>query len=115
LDAKRERILEAFFSGLIMKGERDRRIADLDAEKSSFGRELGVLDGANAENDENVLIGVFAGLKEWRHWDAANKRSVLTALSADILVSDCAAKVIEVRNVVSSGSRTGKGSSRQPA
>jgi len=108
LEAKRQRILEAFFDGAIDKQERDSRIAHLDMELSAFRRIL--LDSTPAllevrtETDFEEILEPFA---EWEFLERDDKRTLLATLCPEIRVEQYVVKSLmlnllaEGRNEVS--------------
>jgi DNA invertase Pin-like site-specific DNA recombinase len=108
LEAKRQRILEAFFDGAIDKQERDSRIAQLDMELSAFRQIL--LDSSSAVSEvrtEADFEEVLEPLAEWEFLERDDKRALLAALCPEIRVERYVVKslmlnlVAEGRNEVS--------------
>jgi DNA invertase Pin-like site-specific DNA recombinase len=103
LEAKRQRILEAFFDGAIDKQERDSRIAHLDRELSSFRQIL--LDSTPAvsevrtEADFEEILEPFA---EWEFLERDDKRTLLAALCPEIRVERYVVKSLML-NLVAEG------------
>jgi DNA invertase Pin-like site-specific DNA recombinase len=108
LEAKRQRILEAFFDGAIGKEERDSRITHLDMELSAFRQILldstPVVPQARTEADFEEILEPFS---EWEFLERDDKRALLTALCPEIRVEQYVVKslmlnlVAEDRNEVS--------------
>jgi DNA invertase Pin-like site-specific DNA recombinase len=104
LHAKRERILEAFFDGAIDKGERDSRIAQVDADLSAFRKIL--LDTLPAVADvtsETELEQVLEPFAEWEFLEREDKRALLTALCPEIRVERYVVKSLML-NLLTEGS-----------
>jgi site-specific DNA recombinase len=108
LEAKRQRILEAFFDGAIDKQERDSRIAHLDRELSSFRQIL--LDSTPAvlaPRDDADFEEILEPFAEWEFLEREDKRALLAALCPEIRVERYVVKSLmlnlaaEVRNEVS--------------
>ena len=108
LEAKRQRILEAFFDGTIDKHERDSRIANIDSELSAFRQILldstPVVPEARTDADFGEILEPFA---EWEFLERDDKRALLAALCPEIRVERYVVKslmlnlVAEDRNEVS--------------
>jgi hypothetical protein len=108
LEAKRRRILEAFFDGAIDQPERNSRIANIDSELSAFRKIL--LDSTPAvsevrtETDFEEILEPFA---EWEFLGRDDKRTLLATLCPEIQVERYVVKslmlneVAEGRNEVS--------------
>ncbi len=103
LEAKRQRILEAFFDGTIDKQERDSRVARLDRELSSFRQILldstpAVLD-LRSEADFEEILEPFA---EWEFLEREDKRALLAVLCPEIRVERYVVKSLML-NLVAEG------------
>jgi site-specific DNA recombinase len=114
LEAKRQRILEAFFDGAISKPERDNRIAQVDAELSAFHEIL--LDTMPAASDmrtEAQIEEILEPFAEWEFLERDDKRTLLAALCPEIRVERYVVKslmlnlVAEGRNEVSQSPAAG--------
>ena len=86
LNAKRNRILEAFFDGTIDKTERDSRIAEVDAEVASFRAILLDAPPATDVTSEDELEQVLEPFAEWEFLDREDKRSLLAGICPEIQV-----------------------------
>jgi len=108
LEAKRRRILEAFFDGAIDKPERDARVANIDSEISSFRQILfdstSAITEVRTETEFEEILEPFA---EWEFLERNDKRALLAALCPEIRVERYTVKslmlnlVVEGRNEVS--------------
>jgi DNA invertase Pin-like site-specific DNA recombinase len=104
LEAKRQRILEAFFDGTIDKPERESRIAEVDAEVSAFNKIL--LETMTAIPDVRTEAEIEEALEpfaEWEFLEREDKRALLTALCPEIRVERYTVKSLML-NLVSEGS-----------
>jgi hypothetical protein len=108
LEAKRQRILEAFFDGAIDKQERDSRIANIDSELSAFRQIL--LDSTSAAAEARTdadFEAILEPFSEWEFLERDDKRALLAALCPEIRVERYVVKslmlnlVAEGRNEVS--------------
>ena len=114
LEAKKQRILEAFFDGTIDKHERDSRIANIDSELSAFRQILldstPVVPEARTDADFGEILEPFA---EWEFLERDDKRALLAALCPEIRVERYVVKslmlnlVAEDRNEVSQNQAAG--------
>jgi DNA invertase Pin-like site-specific DNA recombinase len=97
LDAKRNRVLEAFFDGAIDKAERDSRIAQLDAEVSAFQKIL--LDSVPAHTETTSEAEIEQALEpfaEWEFLEREDKRALLAALCPEISVEQYVIKSLKI-------------------
>ena len=103
LEAKRRRILEAFFDGTIDKPERDSRIANIDSELAAFRQILldstPVVPEARTEADFEELLEPFA---EWEFLERDDKRTLLASLCPEIRVERYVVKSL-ILNLVAEG------------
>jgi DNA invertase Pin-like site-specific DNA recombinase len=103
LEAKRQRIVEAFFDGTIDKPERDSRVAHVDAELSAFRKIL--LDTMPAPSDirtEAEIEEALEAFAEWEFLERDDKRVLLAALCPEIRVERYIIKSLML-NVVAEG------------
>ena len=87
LEAKRQRVLEAFFDGAIDKLERDSRMIQVDAELSAFRKIL--LDTMPAVPDVTTKGEIEQALEpfaEWEFLEREDKRALLAALCPEIRI-----------------------------
>jgi DNA invertase Pin-like site-specific DNA recombinase len=89
LRGKRERVLETFFDGIIDKGERDRRVEEIDNETLAYERLLLQSAGPNKsdELDLDAARAIVEPFAEWALLGRTDKRKLLEALSPEIRVS----------------------------
>lgn len=100
LEARRQRILEAFFDGAIDKTERETRIAQVEGEVSAFRRIL--LDTLPAVPDVTTKAEIEQALEpfaEWEFLEREDKRALLTALCPEIQVDRYVVKSLMVKLV----------------
>ena len=100
LEARRQRILEAFFDGAIDKSERDSRIAQLDAEVSAFEKIL--LDTLPAVPDARSEAEIEQALEpfgEWEFLEREDKRALLAAVCPEIQIERYVVKSLVVQLV----------------
>ena len=96
LAAKRQRVLETFFEGVINKDERDRRIGEIDSEGRVFQDLL--METAPSEKPRS-LIEVQAALEplgECEFLERNEKRSLLQAICPEISVSRYTVKSLTI-------------------
>jgi DNA invertase Pin-like site-specific DNA recombinase len=88
LRAKKQRVLEAFFDGLIGKEERNRRFQDLDREIESY-QGLPSQSSLSSNQGSLDLKAVMAAVEPFVHWDFLNRedrRRLLAQLCPEITV-----------------------------
>ena len=98
LDAKRKRILEAFFDGAINKTERDTRVSQVDAEISAFQKIL--LDTLSAVPDVRSEVEIEQALEpfaEWEFLEREDKRALLAGLCPEIQVERYTVKSLMIK------------------
>jgi hypothetical protein len=87
LAAKRERVLSAFFDGVIAGSERDSHLAGIEAE-------LKVNQGLIAQHTPvehvttEVLDSICWTFRDWEFLNVADKRRILASIGADIRVAN---------------------------
>lgn len=89
LRKKRQRILEAFFDGVLEKEERDLRFEEIDRELSAYGQLL--TESAPAVTQPPVLdleaiLALVQPFTEWKFLDREDKRTLLGQLCPEISV-----------------------------
>jgi hypothetical protein len=117
LAAKRERILGAYFDGVITGSDRDGRLASIDGE-------LKVNQGLLAQHTPaapmttEVLDSICWAFHDWEFLNVQDKRRILAATAADIMVANSSIHGVYI-NLPETCSdeitRTGTGSWRQRA
>ncbi len=87
LQAKRQRVLETYFDGLINRIERDQRLVTIEAEIASF-ESLKASDPAVEDNGVSLetLVELVSVFSEWPSLGRDDKRSLLHSLGAEIHV-----------------------------
>jgi DNA invertase Pin-like site-specific DNA recombinase len=102
LEAKRSRILDAYFDGSISKAERDKRLASTDVELSACN---GVIERAIQKPMPAItakqlaeLLGVFAG---FQFLAREQKRSIMAATRARIFTSGYLIERVELSSLIS--------------
>jgi len=104
LEAKRQRILEAFFDGAIDKPERDSRIAQVDAEVSAFQKILlDTMPQATDVTTEREIGQALEPFAEWEFLEREDKRALLAALCPEIRVERYVVKSLML-NLLAEGS-----------
>jgi DNA invertase Pin-like site-specific DNA recombinase len=87
LEAKRQRILEAFFDGAIDKQERDSRAAQVDAELSAFRKILlDTTPAASCMRTEPKIEEILEPFAEWKFLGRHDKRALLAMLCPEIRI-----------------------------
>lgn len=100
LEAKKQRILEAFFDGAITKPERDSRIAHVNAEVSVFQKTL--LEAMPAVSDvrsEDEIEQVLEPFAEWEFLEREDKRALLAGLCPEIQIERYTVKSLMIKLV----------------
>jgi site-specific DNA recombinase len=83
---KRQRVLEAFFEGVITKDERDRRIEEIDRETKVFTELLlKPVPRARSQSLDELQV-VLEPLTEWEFLGREDKRALLEAICPEISV-----------------------------
>jgi hypothetical protein len=87
LRAKRQRILETFFDGLINRTERDQRLANIESEIASF-ESLKADHPVTQQSAVSLetLVELLSVFTEWPSLGRDDKRSILHSLGAEIHV-----------------------------
>jgi hypothetical protein len=117
LGAKRERVLSAYFDGVIDGAERDSRLA-------SIGTELKVNEGLVAQHTPiehtttEVLESICSTFHDWEFLNVAEKRRILASTGAEIVVANNSINGVYINLPESRHdemTRTDRGSSRRRA
>jgi hypothetical protein len=86
LTAKRQRVLETYFEGVITKVERDRRIAEIDSEIRVFqGLLMESLPAASTASLDEIQK-VLEPFTQWEFLERDDKRALLQAICPEITV-----------------------------
>ena len=105
LQGKKERVLEAFFEGIIDRAERDRRVQDVERELSVYKQLL--LDSGGAEGqpalDLDLVSALIEPFVEWEFLGRDDRRALLAALCPEVSVYRYAIKGIRLNLAASSG------------
>lgn len=88
LQAKRQRIMDAYFDDLIEKAERDRRLGELERAAALYSSLAARGAAPVAPLTEKELAGVFAVFYRWRSLSLAQKRRLLQAAMPEIRVAN---------------------------
>ena len=86
LTEKRQRVLEAFFEGVVTKEERDRKIAEIDREKSTFQCLLIESVPHTGQRSTDEIQMALEPLAEWEFLEREDKRSLLQTICPEISV-----------------------------
>lgn len=87
LGAKRERILEAYFEGVISSAERDKKIADVEREKQVFS-DLLSRDKPAQKIDAQALAKQFKVFAQFDLLNREQKRRILNTITPEIVVAN---------------------------
>ncbi|MGA2371434.1 MAG: recombinase family protein [Candidatus Korobacteraceae bacterium] len=116
LQAKRERVVDAFIEGVIDRDARDERLGSLDGDLH-FYRDLLMRQAPAQQLTAEQLARVFEPFTEWEFLCRDDKRQLLAVTMPEISVSDY--QIAGIKLLPSAFgteiSRTDKGSSRPPA
>lgn len=96
LAARRQRVLETFFEGVINKDERDRKIGEIDRETKVF---QGLLMEAVPQEKPRSLFEIQAALEplcEWEFLERDDKRLLLRSICPEISVSRYTVKSLTI-------------------
>jgi Recombinase len=83
LTEKRQRVLEAFFEGVVTKEERDRKIAKIDRERNTFQCLLIESVPQTGQRSTDEIQRALEPLAEWEFLEREDKRSLLTIADLD--------------------------------
>jgi DNA invertase Pin-like site-specific DNA recombinase len=103
LKAKKLRVLDAFFEGLIDKSERDRKLASIQRDVDSYER---LLPEAGFERPSTVadLEQVLEPFSEWEFLEREDKRALLAMICPEIKIFQYTIKSLVLRlSVLESG------------
>ena len=85
---KRQRILEAFFDGIIVKGERDQRVQEIDREVEVYRNMF--MDSepqpVKAQLNWDGLLSVVEPFAEWEFLEREDRRALLKIICPEISV-----------------------------
>jgi DNA invertase Pin-like site-specific DNA recombinase len=95
LRQKRERVLDAFFEGVVKQEERDVRLAALD-KQMKFAEEMLMRETPKPKLSAREMASAFQPLFDWPVLDRENKRRILSATVPEIHVRDYAVSGIAV-------------------
>ena len=84
---KRQRVLDAFFEGVIDRVERDRRLGTIERELR-LAQELLFKHKPVMTFNADLLAEIFMPLFEWKFLNREDKRQILSTLVPDIRVAD---------------------------
>ena len=87
LEQRRQRILDAFFEGIIDRADRDTRLARLEEEKKQYQRLLEPTESAQKLNTED-LAEMLSPFYEWKFLNREDKRALLSSFCPQIHVAD---------------------------
>lgn len=94
LDEKKQRVLEAFFEGIIDKGDRDSRLAELSRDSDTHQHLLAAIVNPTPPLDMQDLQACLEPFAEWEYLDRHDKRTVLALICPQINVSRYTVKSI---------------------
>lgn len=117
LRAKRDRVLSAFFDGVITREERDAQLSVIERDERVYG-ELLTQQAPQAEINASALAQAFAPFCEWKFLSRDHKRRLLSAITPEIHVDDyrvSGVTIISGLQRCDEVNPTGKDSSRRPA
>jgi hypothetical protein len=86
LQDKRGRILEAFFDGVILKDERDRRIEEIEREMASFRCLTSKSIPQNTPRSTHEIQTALEPFAEWEFLGRRDKRALLATILPEIQV-----------------------------
>jgi DNA invertase Pin-like site-specific DNA recombinase len=113
LSARRERVLDGYFEGVIARADRDKRIGSIDAEIASVERLMMEVDPTPTLTSAS-LAEAFVPFYEWDFLQRDEKRKLLQTVVPSIHVADYVVSGISVFGG-NENTRTDKGSWQQPA
>ncbi len=88
LEVKRQRVLEAYFDNLIDRSERERRLAEIEADNKFYEDLVSRAQPSRHELSPEALAEAFAPFYEWRFLSRLQKRRFLQAIVPEIHVRD---------------------------
>ena len=86
IEAKRKRVLEAYFENLIDRTERDRRLADIERDEGFYEERFLNIRPETCELSVEELAEVFAPFHEWEFLSRPDKRRILQTAVPEIHV-----------------------------
>jgi DNA invertase Pin-like site-specific DNA recombinase len=86
LEAKRTRIIDAFFEELLTKQDRDRRLETVDRDLATTRNQLAEVAGQPTGLTPADLKKLLEPLAEWKWWNYTQKRRMLALLAPTIRV-----------------------------
>lgn len=95
LRAKRERVLDGFFEGLLGREERDQRLADVDT-RMRMTEEMLLREAPLPRLTARSLMAAFAPLFDWQFLNRESKRRILAATVPEIHVSNYSVRGVSV-------------------
>lgn len=96
LTQKRQRVLEAFFEGVVTKEERDFKIAEIDRERNTFQSLLIEPVPQTGQRSADEIQMALEPLVEWEFLEREDKRSLLQAICPEISVFQYTVKSVTV-------------------
>ncbi|HUN83887.1 MAG TPA: recombinase family protein [Terracidiphilus sp.] len=87
LQRKRARVIDGFVEGVILRDDRNQRLAAIDEAMASAKGKL-AQEIVEPPPDTARMVEAFAPLAEWEYWTRDQKRLVLATLIPDIRVAD---------------------------
>jgi len=117
LEARRERVLEAFIDGALSKEQRDQRLATIGSSVEKAQTELAAVR-PTPTFDPEALADVFAPFRNWDLLGRADKRRMLSAISPEFAVTDYKVSSLKLLGIpvdINKGSRSrmGRSASRE--
>jgi DNA invertase Pin-like site-specific DNA recombinase len=111
LRAKRSRILDGFFEGLLGREERDQRLADVDSRMRLVEERL-LREAPLPKVTARSLMAAFAPLFDWQYLNRESKRRILAATVPEIHVSNYSVRGVSVTSpsfFIDNGTRSNAG------
>ena len=84
LQEKRNRVLDAYFNGVIDRAERDQRLEQIKTDQLFCERQLGNIQTEPYKVSAEELARIFAPLREWEYLSRTDKRRLLQAIVPEI-------------------------------
>jgi site-specific DNA recombinase len=118
LQAKRKRLLDAYFDGVLGRAELDRRLEEMKAEEQLCDQQLVSIRDTTVGVSAGEIAKILQPLVEWPFLSRTDKRRLLQTVIPEIHVENYAVKKLAL--LLPQGDRdeinhTDKGSSRRPA
>ncbi len=86
LEARRERVLESFYDGVVSKEERDEKLVAVSGELDSLRTALNDAESKPPTLDPETVVSLLSTFHEWQFLEAMQKRRILEALMPAIFV-----------------------------